>query len=406
MKRAIIPAVLALTAACDDPSFPPQACLALQDTEMFIGERETVALCFEDPDGDVFSVTATASDPSVVEAVVPGGGQEILLMGRDVGQAVISVVARDSKGLSSPPQTFLVTVPNRAPVATGQPDSLVVSVGTSSALALSDHFDDPDGQELAYAAESDAAAVTVSVVGDTVTVHAAAAGEARVKITATDGHDQAALFLHVRVRPVREIVFEDDFATDDGSWKDHSYGESQREVKDGKLRMWTPAAGGKASVGRPMQVVNWVVEASVRAAEDAGVTMAMSWRASEGNPGWVHLSVGDLTRGTHYYAFVVGPGLGTPYYVSGVLDDYDPLEYTTVSAEMDDGDFVLKVGDTEIERFEGLYAPVTLNYLRLTNVVKYGPPIDTGVAAPVFVDWVRVSRIVSRADELDVSRRD
>ena len=393
MKRAAILTILAvLPAACDDPSFPPQACLALQDTEMFIGEQETIALCFEDPDGDEVSVAATASDPGVVEAEVQPGGRAVLLTGKDAGQAVITVVARDSKGLSAQ-QTFLVTVPNRPPGATGQPDSLVISVGDSAMLIVSDHFEDPDGHELTYTAESNAVVVTVSVVGDTLTVHAAdTGGTATVTIAATDGHDQAVLFLHVRVRPVREIVFEDDFETDDGGWEDYSLGGGQWEIEDGQLRMWSEAAGlAFAGAGRNVVAQDWVVEASVRGAKDTGVEMLIGWQNTEAGYFMVLFAVGDLVLRNHprsHYSVAVVKDSENAIVKRGVLDDYDYLEHTTISAGLDDGELVLKVGETEVARFESQYVNFTMQELILYN---RPPPGQAG--SSVFVDWVRVTGI-------------
>lgn len=326
----------------------------------------------------------------MVEAVVQGGAQRVLLTGNNVGQAVISVVARDSKGLSSPPQTFVATVPNRPPVVTGKPHPLVVFVAIPSMLNLSDYSEDPDGHELTYSAESDAPAVTVSVVGDTMAVQAADPGMAKVTITATDGHDQAVLFLHVRVRPVREIVFEDDFETADGGWQDYSFG-GEWEIEGGKLRMWSPGVGTHAGAGQDVHAQDWVVEASIRGAKDTGVEMLIGWQNTEAGYFMVLFAVGDLVFRDHprgHYRVAVVKDSENAIVESGVLDDYDPLEYTTVSAGLDDGELVLRVGDTEVARFGSQYVNFTMEELILYN----RPPLGQA-GGSVFVDWVRVTGI-------------
>lgn len=484
MKRETTVSILAvlLLAACDDPTFPPEACGTIQDkAEVFIGEQEFVSFCFQDPDGDLVSVTATSSDPEVVEAVVQGGAQEVLLTGRDVGQAVITVVARDSEGLSAQ-QTFAVTVPNRAPEATAlpeitrtygepaasltlteyftDPDSqplafsaavsdetvvrasvtgdtlqvepvgsgsaavmvsatdphglqakqslrfmvtnrspvltkvpkpLVMLVGSSSTLILSDYFEDPDGHELTYSAKSsDPAVVTVSIVGDTMTANAVKVGGASITITATDGERRVSLTLRAQSLGEFKIVLEDDFDTNDGSWHDVSFAGGKWAIEDGKLRMWSPTAGSSAGAVQFVSALGWRVEASVRGAKDAGISMLIGWKASEADYYLLVLSVGDLSPAgrfprNHYRVSVVRDSEEaiTEY---GLLDDYDYLEYTTISAGLeDDGELVVKVGQTEVARFESRYVNVVMDDISFFNV---RPLADTG--REVFVDWVRV----------------
>ena len=239
MKRAAILtilAMLAVAAACGDPSFPPQACGVLQDTEVFIGEQQAVALCFQDPDGDAVTATATASDPSVVEAVVQGGAQGVLLTGRDAGEAVITVVAQDSKGLSAPPQTFTVTVPNRAPEAKALPEITLTNDAPEISLTLTEYFTDPDGHALTFsAAVSDETVIRASVTTDVLRVERVGRGNAVVRVTATDPHGLSASG-NAEVRLiVTEELLNDEFETLDDGWERND--GAVAEIVDGRLRL-------------------------------------------------------------------------------------------------------------------------------------------------------------------------
>ena len=78
-------------------------------------------------------------------------------------------------------------MPNRGPTATDAIPAQTVFAGDTASLDLSAHFSDPDGDSLAYSAESsDATAVSLSVAGRTLSIRATAQGEATVTVTATD----------------------------------------------------------------------------------------------------------------------------------------------------------------------------------------------------------------------------
>ena len=289
MKRAAILtilAMLAVAAACDDPSFPPQACVVLPDTEVFIGEQETVALCFQDPDGDAITVEATASDPSVVEAEVQSGGQGILLTGRDAGQAVITVVARDSNGLSAQ-QTFDVTVPNRPPEATALPDITLRHDAPEASLTLTEYFTDPDGHTLTFsAAVSDEAAIRASVMNDVLHVEPVGHGTAVVLVTATDPHGlSASADAKVRLRVGVELLT-DEFETLSDRWEIE---EGVAEIVDGRLRL---SSNDLESVG--------IVSHAVDLSTDWTVTMNTEYVTDDMWPG-----LGILTDDEHVQAILV-----------------------------------------------------------------------------------------------------
>jgi hypothetical protein len=100
--------------------------------------------------------------------------------------ATVTVTATDPGGLAAQ-QGFAVTVPNRAPELTDTIPDPELAVGDSSTFDLSEHFRDPDGDSLAFAAEtSDDGVAAVSVAGATLTVRAVAKGRATVTVTASD----------------------------------------------------------------------------------------------------------------------------------------------------------------------------------------------------------------------------
>jgi len=96
--------------------------------------------------------------------------------------------------------------PNQPPVVSAAiPDQRLSGPGEATTLDLSGHFNDPDGDALAFtAASSDTAAVMVSMAGSTVTLTGGGAGGAgRVTVTARDpgGAEAAAMFGVVVNRP-------------------------------------------------------------------------------------------------------------------------------------------------------------------------------------------------------------
>lgn len=158
-------------------------------------EAETTAALdllpyFNDPDGDSLAFSATVSD-SVVAAVSVEDG-ELTIAALAKGEATVSVTATDTEGLSAR-QSFRVTVPNRPPLAADTIPARMLYKGDSVAFDLTGYFNDPDGDDLAYAATtSDADVATASVEGALLTVIAVGQGEATVKITTMDTEGLAA----------------------------------------------------------------------------------------------------------------------------------------------------------------------------------------------------------------------
>ncbi|MDE2873073.1 MAG: Ig-like domain-containing protein, partial [Gemmatimonadota bacterium] len=168
------------------PNRAPEAVGRMPDAETFVGESVEVALAdhFSDPDGDALAYAATSADEGVATVGVTGSTLRVAGVGQ--GVATVTVTATDPGGLSAE-QEFPVTVPNRAPEAVGEIADAETFVGESVEVALADHFSDPDGDALAYAATSaDEGVATVGVTGSTLRVAGVGQGVATVTVTATD----------------------------------------------------------------------------------------------------------------------------------------------------------------------------------------------------------------------------
>ena len=175
------------------PNRAPRVVIPLPDVEAFVGERMVTGLggYFDDPDHDSLTFSAGTADAGV--ATVELAGDEVTVAAHSPGLATITVVATDSEGLETS-QDFELTVPNRAPQATDPLPGIEVQVGEGATIRVSGHFMDPDGEELAYAAESsDGGVAGVAASGDEVTVSAVAKGMATITVTATDPGGLAAV---------------------------------------------------------------------------------------------------------------------------------------------------------------------------------------------------------------------
>ena len=164
-------------------SVPPQV-VAVGGTS----GRLDLAPYFHDPDGDPLTYAAESDNPGAVIAKVPAGSSQLVLSGAAAGEAVVVVTARDPYG-GEASQTLTVRT-NRAPtVARPIPTQVVTVGGRSESLDLAAYFHDPDGDPLAYAAESDNPGVVIAdipVGGSHLTLRGVAAGRALIIVTVSD----------------------------------------------------------------------------------------------------------------------------------------------------------------------------------------------------------------------------
>ena len=146
---------------------------------------------FSDADGDDLSYEAVSSNTNAVTVVVSGDTLTTRPVAKNMSSTV-KVTASDGE-LSVEPE-FEVTVENSPPEVSNPFSGLMLTVGDSDAtVTLSDHFSDPDGDDLMFeAVSSDTNAVKVSVSDDSLAVTPRAAGESTVDVEATDDDSASA----------------------------------------------------------------------------------------------------------------------------------------------------------------------------------------------------------------------
>ncbi|MCY4572700.1 MAG: Ig-like domain-containing protein, partial [Gemmatimonadetes bacterium] len=168
------------------PNRTPRVVDTVPDIESVVGRAVAADISpyFVDPDRDSLAFSAESSDTTVARANV--SGDSVIVRPVAPGSARVTVTATDPGGLSAS-QDFLMTVPNRAPLATDSLPGIEIEVGDSAVADLSEHFADPDGEPLSFSVESsDSAVASAAVSGGGLIVNATAKGTATVTVTATD----------------------------------------------------------------------------------------------------------------------------------------------------------------------------------------------------------------------------
>ncbi len=168
------------------PNRSPTTVGTIDDRELMVGDTAALDVSgyFSEPDGQDLAYSAAVSDSSRLSAAVEAATVTIVALAK--GDVVVTVTATDPGGLSAT-QSFLVTVPNRPPVAVDSIAARIVAVDRADSVDVSPYFTDPDGDSLTYAATvSDSAVVAASVAGSAVVVTGLAKGEVEVTVTATD----------------------------------------------------------------------------------------------------------------------------------------------------------------------------------------------------------------------------
>ena len=168
------------------PNHPPLAVGSVPGVTLTVGESATldVAGFFADPDGDALRYAAETSNAGMASVSVSGSSVTIAGVAR--GTATVTVTAVDPEGLAAQ-QRFMVAVMNQGPVPVGALPALELAVGESAAVDLSGYFEDPEGDDLAFTAEtSDPEVATARAVAGRLSVTAAGRGTAVVTVTARD----------------------------------------------------------------------------------------------------------------------------------------------------------------------------------------------------------------------------
>ena len=166
----------------------PEAVGSIPDQTIPAGRTVTIdaSRYFSDPDGDLLAYDPATTDVAVAAVSMSGG--TLTIAGVAAGTARVTVTASDPDGLSAT-QSTAVTVEriNQGPEAVGSIPDQTVPAGQTVAINASVYFSDPDGDVLAYSANTTNTAVAVpSVSGSTLTIAGVAPGSAVVMLTATD----------------------------------------------------------------------------------------------------------------------------------------------------------------------------------------------------------------------------
>ena len=195
LPRALLGAVAAVVLAACGSDSPPAVAAAIPDLKMVEGDTVAIDLSrhFTDPDGDDLSYAASTSSGAVLAVSV--SGSELTARALLPGQAEVTATATDGGGLSAE-QSFAATVakrPNRQPTVADSIAARELDKGDTVVIDLGMHFEDPDGDPLAYAAtSSNELLLTVAVAGAELSLAALRPGELTVSVTATDPEELSA----------------------------------------------------------------------------------------------------------------------------------------------------------------------------------------------------------------------
>ena len=186
------------------PNWQPYAVGTIPGQSVESGQTVTVDVSpfFTDPDGQPLSYTAASSDQRVATATADGSA--VTVAGVAAGTATITVTATDPGELTAQ-HRFSVTVraANQAPEVVSTIADLSLTVDEVRAWRGADHFRDPNGDPLTYAAGSSNAAVVLALVsGAEFGIGAVSVGSAVVTVTASDPGGLSAQFsFRVTVQP-------------------------------------------------------------------------------------------------------------------------------------------------------------------------------------------------------------
>ena len=94
-----LPVAVVCFFACSDDGEPPQACGRIPQQTLGMGQDVILTPCFEDPEGEELTLSATSSDVGVATVAVSGAAVRIRAV--SAGSATIAVVATDPGGLTA-----------------------------------------------------------------------------------------------------------------------------------------------------------------------------------------------------------------------------------------------------------------------------------------------------------------
>ena len=406
-----------------EPNRPPEAtpdslpALSIQERN---SETVNVAQYFTDPNGQALTYTAESDDPAVATVAVSGSTMTVTAV--TIGTAIVTVTATDPYDLTASLSGTVTVIErvNQAPEAQGGINDISRSAGWSGTLDLEGDtplFDDPDGDELTYSAESsDPSVATLTLAGSLLRVGTLAEGKATGTVTATDpGGLSASVSFGITVLPAAGLIFRDDF-DDDTSLDDWGLLNAEGEITEGILRVTNVSDTLWGIVGREFEtpLTSWHIAAGVGRQADSVRTALLVEPASPGEQsveamrleiGERVLDFGEGNTETVNYALVVffepeGREEGW-YYISG----RDGVAFRGVSSAINDGpgeltDVALGVQDGIL----GAVAGTDTLFSVPTTALSFGDALsgitqvhlwtyDPAVTAPSLLDWMEVNGV-------------
>ena len=405
----LLPCVLAF-AACDSAE-PPDSCGFIPQVTVRAGESYAVTACFNDPNGDRLTYSATSSDPGVATATA--SGNTITVTAVAPGNVTISVTASDPGGLEGR-LSFRVMVPNRPPVALDRIPTFNTTVGETGSLDVSPYFREPDGQPLTYEAfSSDSLVVTASLNGSVVTLLATGVGTAIVVITARDPEGLS------EVQPVTVAVrlpeerFRDDFDTPATLTK-WLLTNATAAVRQGRLELTSTDDVGIAERSLAAPLSSWKIDVSMGRQETTNSLVGVWWET--GDPRYTVLSfeIGGVLS-NNYNFFIFDRILETAFRISDFSGASDAInesagELTEIQLSFSEGRFRGVAGTTELFNTQSLLFSRVWEELTLVALISLGAPDRTARFDWVEVDGTTVSdpaldRVAPKTPGFDALRR-
>lgn len=383
--------------------FPPGLCAPLEvEATVYIGEREVVPICFEDPEGELLTIDASSSDASVVTVAAQRGS--LTLEGVSVGEAVVTVTAADPAGQMNEGQIG-VEVPNRAP----EVDSLKIpqdirlddDVSTME-IDLSVYFSDPDGHPLTYEVESlNPSAVEVMVEGSILTLSRGDGfGDAGVGVVAMDEYGGSASAVIPVAIGGHRLVFRDEFDEIGNLW--HAARHMDASVEDGRLHV---RVNKRLEVGyfrrqEERRIRDWTLSLNIEnRTDDMWGGLLLNFHDTEIPLVWFQYG-GDASQGliagaTEPTNFVAAVKLRERGWYTEWFGNYDAIEPGTavnLSIKAVDGGFTIRVNEQEIMRMEAPYGFGSMpSVMSLVTISSYASPNrGWNEEGGTYIDWIEL----------------
>ena len=265
------------------PNLPPRVAEELPPASVEPGDAVRLVLSeyFIDPDGQELVYDAVSLDTLVASTAL--SADTLVITGVSAGETTVRATATDAGGLSVTAPIEVEVRGNDSPVVAKPIPPAVVETGQTILRQLSDHFSDPDGDELVYdATSSDTLVGAVSLSADTLTVTGGSLGTAKVTVTATDPGGLSATTQWDFT--VIEPSFRDDFDSE-ASLDNWEVPEgTTAEIDNGVLVL--PSADGEqwTFVRRSWRTTDWMASARMaNLTEDSWVQLVI-WFSSAGRP--------------------------------------------------------------------------------------------------------------------------